>query len=102
MELKKTEKLRLLFIEANLLINGEIGRPLLMSRFSMSGKTATRSLSFYEEYCPGQMFIDRSPVRPIYSKTKTCKPCLFKSLDEATRYMEAVDFIDQLAERNNK
>jgi len=83
MTIKKIELIRLLYIEAHLLINTKIGRPVLVEHFSISKETATRSLAFYEENCPGQMFIDKGLKKPAYTATKKCKPCLFKDMNEA-------------------
>ena len=92
------ELIRLLYIEANTLVNSKIGRPALVARFSISKETATRSLAFYEENCPGQMFIDRGLTKPAYIATEKCKPCLFKDINEARQFLDANDKIDDISD----
>jgi len=92
------ELIRLLYIEANTLVNSKIGRPALVARFSISKETATRSLAFYEENCPGQTFIDKGLKKPAYVATDKCKPCLFKNMDEARQFLDANHQIDGITD----
>jgi len=86
-EISKTETERLMLIEAQLLVNGTLTRNQLIDRYGISKKTASLLIKTYSECCPGQMILDKTPRRPLYIRSETCKPCLLKSLKLAKDYL---------------
>jgi len=101
MNLNKTDLERLHYIEGLLLLKGEFGRPDLAERYGISREKATLLIKSYEECCPGQMILDKKPKKPIYVSSKTCKPCLFESLEEAKKYIKADTIIHDIAHKNS-
>lgn len=100
MNISKTDLERMYYIEALLLLVGDFGRPTLVERYGISREKATKLIKAYEECCPGQMILDKKPVKPLYVKSETCKPCLFESLDEAKKYIKADRVIVDVAHNN--
>jgi len=94
--MKKLDIEKLLFIEATLLVKGQLNRNDVIDRFGIAPKSATKALNMYRDQCPDQMVMRNIDGRILFKKSDTCKPCLFKNRKKAEDYFNAVNIISRL------
>lgn len=94
--MKKLDIEKLLFIEATLLVKGQLNRNDVIDRFGIAPKSATKALNMYRDQCPDQMEMRNIDGRIVFKKSDSCKPCLFKSRKKAEEYYDAVTIINGL------